>query len=110
MIIASWPESDYDFDLTRVKIVGTQSDQKGEDDWRRFRTTVGRIKKLIDRGQSGPDRVDRIKTILGEMVALRTRYCTLVYVVIRRIDAKILCLHKKISSVCRRITYTLGIS
>ena len=30
---------------------------------------------------------------------LRTRYCTLVYVVIRRIDPKILYLHKK-SSAC----------
>ena len=37
------------------------------------------------------------------------RYCTLVYVVKRRIDPQILCLHKKIFSVCRRIAYTLGI-
>ena len=29
---------------------------------------------------------------------LRTRYCTLVYVVIRRKDLKILCLHKKSSA------------
>ena len=36
-------------------------------DWRRFRTTIGQIKKLIDRGQSGPDRADWKKTILGEM-------------------------------------------
>lgn len=36
-------------------------------DWRRFRTTIGQIKKFIDRGQSGPDRADWKKTILGEM-------------------------------------------
>ena len=31
---------------------------KKGDDWRRFRTTIGPIKKLIHRGQSGPDRAD----------------------------------------------------
>ena len=30
----------------------------------RFKTTIGRIKKLIDRGQSVPDRVDRTKQSL----------------------------------------------
>ena len=39
---------------------------------------------------------------------LRTRYHTLVYVVIRRACPKILCMHK-ISNVCRRIDYTLDV-
>ena len=39
--------------------------------------TIGQIKKLIYRGQSGPDRADWKKTILGEMVALRKTTCRL---------------------------------
>ena len=42
-----------------MNIVGTQSGQKKLGDRRRFRTTIGQIKRLIDRGQSGPDRADR---------------------------------------------------
>ena len=51
------------FDLTRSDFRDSIG-SKGGDDWRRFRTTVGRIKQLIDRGQSGPDRVDRTKQSL----------------------------------------------
>ena len=50
--------------ISRVNIARTQTGQKGGDDTRRFRTTIGQIKKLIDRGQSGPDRVDQTKQSL----------------------------------------------
>ena len=36
-------------------------------DRRRFRTTIGQIKRLIDRGQSGPDRADKKKTALNSI-------------------------------------------
>ena len=34
--------------------------QRKLDDRRRFRTTIGQIKRLIDRGQSGPDRAEMV--------------------------------------------------
>ena len=37
-------------------------------DRRRFRMTIGQIKRLIVRRQSGPDRADWKDTILGEIV------------------------------------------
>ena len=46
--------------LNRVKKVGNR---------RGFRTTIGRIKKLFRRGQSGPVWADWKNTIPGEMVA-----------------------------------------
>ena len=46
-----------------------------------IRTTIGPIKILIHRGQSGPDRADWKTTILGEIESLRTGFlCDLVYV------------------------------
>ena len=47
-----------------VDLIGLNQVIKKLGDRRRFRTTIGKIKRLIDRGQSGPDRADRKKQSL----------------------------------------------